>query len=83
MRTYDSLLESDPDFQRTKVEGERQGMVKSLLIIVEARFPALLEMAQEPVSRLDTPDALNVLLKQLALAPDEKTARFVLESAAA
>ena len=84
---YDSLLDEDPDIQervaRAKIEGQIRGQQRAVLVIVETRFPALVEKAQQVVERLNKPDELNLLIKQITLAPDEDKAQWALDTLAA
>jgi hypothetical protein len=45
----------------------------------EERFPPLAELVQEKITRIDRPDAPRLLLKGIAAAPDEASARLLLE----
>ena len=81
--SYDSLLESDPEFQQRIAESEVRGQQKLVLELVVDRFPALAEIAQQKIVRLTKQDMLMQLNKQIALAPDENTARWVLNTFAA
>ncbi len=84
---YDSLLDEDPDIQeriaRGIEKGKIEGQQKAVIDFIEVRFPALIEVAQEQVVQLNKPDELSRLVKQIALAPDEATARWVLGTFAA
>lgn len=51
--------------------------------IVEARFPELVDLAQERVEKIKQLEILNLLAKQIVLAPDEATARWTLGTFAA
>jgi hypothetical protein len=83
MRSYDSLLESDPEFQQRVAEARIEGQQKLVLELVVDRFPALAEIAQQKIVRLTKQEMLMQLNKQIALAPDENTARWVLNTFAA
>jgi hypothetical protein len=83
MRSYDSLLESDPEFQQRMAEAIIEGQQKLVLELVVDRFPALAEIAQQKIVRLTKQEMLMQLTKQIALAPDENTARWVLNTFAA
>src|SRR5712692_7478505 len=87
LHMYDSLLDEDPDIQervaRAKIEGQIRGQQRAVLVTVETRFPALVEKAQRVVERLNKPDELNLLRKQIALAPDEDKAQWALDTLAA
>lgn len=76
--TYDSLLDQDPEIQERIAKGEIRGAQKIVLDIVEARFPALGELAQERVTLIRNTDALGQLAKQVVTVPDEATARWLL-----
>ena len=64
-------------------KGKLQGLQQAVLNVVEARFPPLVELARQRVPRARTPDAVNLVLKGVATAPDENAARFVLDLLAA
>jgi len=79
MRSYDSLLESDPEIQQMKAQVGQE----YVMLVVKTRFPALTEIAQRQVAQLNKSDDLNRLMKQIILAPDEKIARWVLDTCVA
>ncbi len=79
MRSYDSLLESDPEIQQMKAQVRQEDVV----FVVETRFPDLVEIARRRVVRLNKNEDLHRLMKQMILAPDEKIARWVLDTFAA
>jgi hypothetical protein len=87
LHMYDSLLDEDPEIQErvamAKIEGQIRGQQRAVLVIVETRFPALVEKAQKVVERLNKPDELNLLIKQITLAPDEDKAQWALDTLAA
>jgi len=83
LHMHDSLLEQDPFVHEQRDLGKIEGQQKAILIVVETRFPALVELAQERVVRLNKPDELNLLIKQIILAPDEDKARWLLSTLAA
>ena len=68
---------------RGRAEGELEASQKMALAIVEARFPLLVELAKRYVKRIRKTDDLRQLGQQIAIAPDEATARRVLSSFAA
>lgn len=80
---YDSLLEQDAYVHEQRDRGRTEGQQKALLDLVEVRFPALVELAQQQVAHLNKSDELSRLMKQIALAPDEATARWLLSTLAA
>ncbi len=95
MQSYDSLLDSDPYIQqkiaekaaeqaaKQATEGEIRALQQVALEAVEEQFPALLDQARERVVQVKQPDLLRLLVKQIYKAPDEKTARWLLETLAA
>lgn len=64
-------------------EGVAIGLQKAFVTIVQGRFPPLTELAQQRVSRVTQPAELDLLLKQIVTIPDEKTARWLLDTIAA
>jgi hypothetical protein len=80
---YDSLLDEDPEIQERIAKARIAGQQEAVLDIIRALYPTLVETAQEQVARLNKPDELSRLTKQIALAPDESTARWVLSTFAA
>lgn len=60
--------------------GEAQALRRVLVHLVKARFPALADLAQEEVERINKPDMLDMLVQQIAIADDEKMARWLLTS---
>lgn len=95
MKSYDSLLDGDVELQKEiqelvqrrveegiqqRLQQERQ---QAVLDVVAIRFPTLLEVAKQHVSRLEDKNELRQLAKQIVRAPDEKIALWALESFAA
>jgi hypothetical protein len=76
MRSYDSLLESDPEFQQMKAQVGQE----YVMLVVKTRFPALVQQAQQKVIRLQKEDDLYRLTELMVGAPDEKIARWVLDT---
>lgn len=70
-----------------RAEGIAEGKVIALqsvvVKVVRGRFPALTEFAQEQVTRINKPDALDFLFDKVSTAPDEATVRWLLSSSAA
>ena len=64
------------------VEGEVQGRVEALqsalITSIELRFPNLSALAEKQVKNIKKPDMLDLLFRQITLAPDERTARTML-----
>lgn len=99
MEVYDSLLDNDPYIQRwvdekasekaaekadeKAAEREIKTLQQVVLDAVEEQFPAMVDQARESVVQVKKPDLLRALVKQIYKAPDEKTARWLLETLAA
>ncbi len=85
--SYDSLLESDPGIQekveKGKASGKTEGAQEMVTTLVGARFPQLVEVAQQKVSNIQSVEVLAQLIKQIGTVEDEKTALWVLNSYAA
>jgi hypothetical protein len=75
---YDSLV--DEEAQEWIARGKIEMAQKMIIDFVEARFPALTELAQERVTLIRNTDALSQLVKLVATAPDEATARWLLNT---
>ena len=86
MQSYDSLLDSDPYIQqklaKKAIESEIGALQQVALEAIEEQFPALIDQARERVIQVKQPDLLRLLVKQIYKAPDEKTARWLLETLA-
>src|SRR5947209_3938384 len=88
---YDSLIDENPEFQQRfarkraegEVQGELRGLQKMVLEAVQEEYPPLIELAQEKVVRIRKPDSLRQLVKLIYKAPDENTARWLLNNFAA
>ncbi len=61
-------------------EGEMLALQRLLITVVRTRYPDLAEFAQQQASHFNKPDALELLIQQIATAPDTNTARKLLES---
>jgi hypothetical protein len=85
---YDSLIDEDPEVQervaRSKAEGELQGKIKALqevaLELVKTKYPPLVELADRQVTRIRQPETLRNVVLLLLNAPDESTARWLLNT---
>ncbi|HLX39042.1 MAG TPA: hypothetical protein VKR42_00835 [Ktedonobacteraceae bacterium] len=95
LKMYDPLWEENSKVRRIRAEskaeglaeglaeGEARGLQMALLSAVRVRFPELTELAQQNVGRINDTANLDMLLKHVITAPDERTARWLLNSAAA
>jgi hypothetical protein len=84
---WDSLTEQDPKMKQiraqSKAEGELKASQRMVLALIDVRFPSLVELAKRHVKQVKDPETLTQLAKQIAIAPDEDTARSILASYAA
>jgi len=77
---YDSLVDEDPEVQERVAKGKVEMAQKMVADLVEARFPALSELAQQQVTLIRNTGALSQLIKQVGTVPDEATARWLLNT---
>lgn len=89
---YDPLLEEDPWVQslqekslaKGRVEGRVEGELKTardfLTNLVRRRFPDLAILAEVRALQLEKPESLALLFDHILDAPDENTARVILET---
>lgn len=88
---YDPLWEENPRIRaeraRSEAIGETRGELeasrRAVLTVVKRRFPSLAELAQQKVEQINKPDVLDYLIGEVAAAPDEDVARWVLRPIAA
>lgn len=87
LNMYDPLWEEHPKVKKiqaeSKAKAEIQALQGAVVTIVKARFPALAELARQKVAQINNSGALNLLLEQISIAPDEKMVRFLLSPSAA
>jgi hypothetical protein len=83
LNTYDSLMDDSPVAIRNRAKGELHGAQKIVTGVIGARFPTLAELAKQRVTLIRSTEALDILAKQVVAAPDEATARWVLNTFAA
>ena len=63
-------------------EGIAEGLRKAIVTTVRLHYPDLTEFAQEKVAQINKPEKLDLLFEQVAVAPDEKMVRLLLDHAA-
>jgi len=66
-----------------EAKGEVKGLQIAVIEIVRRRFPALLDIAQQRVERVNKPDALSQFVGQISTVPDEATASWLISTLAA
>jgi hypothetical protein len=70
--------------ERAETEAkEAEALQKTVVVLVKSRYPRLASLARENVVLIKNPIELSSMVKQVALAPDETTTRFVITSFAA
>ena len=77
---YDSLLDEDPEIQERIARGKVEALQEMVTMAVENKFPSLVELAQERVVLIEKLDALRQLVILILNAPDEATARWLLNT---
>ena len=88
---WDDLFEKDPKMRKIRRESEKkgrnegltEGLRKAIIVTVKVRFPGLTELAQQKVAQINKPEKLNLLVDQIAIAPDEEAVRSLLDLVAA
>jgi hypothetical protein len=58
----------------------KQGPQHGLVSFMRAVYPSLAELAQQQAYLFDTPDALDLLIRQIMAAPDVRTVHKLLEA---
>ncbi|HEU5383232.1 MAG TPA: hypothetical protein VFV38_48145 [Ktedonobacteraceae bacterium] len=80
---FDDLLAQGHYVQRKMAEGKEIGRIETLqnlaLEFIKESFPSLTQVAQPQIKNITKPDSLNALIKGLAKAQDEQTARILLD----
>src|SRR5947209_3581029 len=77
---YDSLLDEDPEIQERIARGKVEALQETVIMAVENKFPALIELARERVLMVTKLDALQQLVAFIFNSPDEATARWLLNT---
>ena len=80
---YTDPLAQTRTYRKLVNQGVLQGLQEAFLSVVDVRFPTLSELAREKVTQATKPDAINLVLKGIAAAPDETAARILIELLAA
>lgn len=91
LNMWDDLMEKDPKMRKIRRESEAkgrsegltEGLRKAIITTVRVRFPGLTELAQQRVAHINKPEKLNLLVDQIAVAPDEDAVRSLLDLVAA
>ena len=73
-------MQAEAEAKEAEIRAARASLENTALHIVEGRFPDLLPLAQEKLARVKTAEGLEIFITQLALAPNEETARWLLNT---
>lgn len=76
---FDDLLAQGHYVQRKMAEREVETLQNLALELIKESFPSLTQVAQPQIKNITKPDSLNALIKGLAKAQDEQTARILLD----
>ena len=71
-------LKSQQKVERVMTDQEVKARRSSLVSVTRARFPNLTEFAQQHVELFDKPEVLDLLIQQVAVAPDANIVRLLL-----
>jgi len=81
---FDQLFEESPMIQKLRQQSFEQGEIHALrrilVSVTRTRYPDLAEFAQQQASHFDNSGALELLVQQVATAPDAGTVRWLLAS---
>jgi hypothetical protein len=80
---YDSLLDEDPDVQERVARGKVEALQEMVVEAAKNKYPPLVQLAEERAARINQLEALRQLVILILNAPDETTARWVLNTFAA
>jgi len=80
---FDELLDNDPYLKERDQKVAAQALQRAIVDVIKSRFPELVVLAEQRVSRISSPDILQELIRLISTAPDENTARFILSSTVA
>jgi hypothetical protein len=71
-------LRLQQEFEKARQDQEVKTRRSALVSVTRARFPKLTSFARQHVEQFDTPEALDLLIQQVAAAPDANTVRVLL-----
>ncbi len=76
----EAKMQAEAQAKEAEAQAARASLENTALHIVEGRFPDILPLAQEKLPRVKTAEGLEIFITQLALAPNEETARWLLKA---
>jgi hypothetical protein len=81
---FDKLWEESPTVRKMRAqyhkEGEAKALQRTLVDVVQVRFPDMIDFAQKQVKLCNKPNTLELLFQKMLTAPDATMARQLLES---
>ena len=80
VKEYNSLIEESPFFQDLAKQVELREAKRMVTIVVEARFPNLVEFAKECISYIKSMYELETFIGQIITAPDETAVKRILDT---
>jgi hypothetical protein len=88
---YDSMIDDNWLVKERIARAEQQAeqrvelrvLKETVMEAVSEEFPSLVELAQQQITQVETPEELRKLVKLIYKAPDEATARWLLTNFAA
>lgn len=87
IKMYDPLWDKHPKVKKMREESEQKGETRALqraiVELVKARFPELVDEAQQKVDQIDNPEVLNFLLVEVGSAANMMVAHHLFRPSAA
>ena len=80
---YDSLLDEDPEIKEKMARSKVEALQEMAVEAVKSKYPPLVELAEERIIMIKQPESLRQMVILIFNAPDESTARWVLNTFAA
>ena len=84
LETFEHLLETNEFVQKQRAlgfsQGEEQATRQDLVLLVKKLYPSLTTLAEQRVAQVQKAEALRTVFGLILEAPDEATARAVLDS---
>ena len=80
---YDSLLDENAKVKERVARGKVEALQEMVVEAAKNKYPPLVQLAEERAARINQPEALRQMVTLIFNAPDETTARWVLNTFAA
>lgn len=72
------VVEDPPIFQIIRQEGLLPGLRRTVVRVVDKRFPALIALAQQQVEQMESEEILNDVLMKIIMAQSQEEAQEIL-----